>query len=382
MITPLSLGMVTDQVDAINALVDGGFSSALSAASSLAAAAEDSGPTVSNAAVGLPTALVVGEQSPTAQAGAPEAQALVNGPMAPVSPATSPGQASTAGGPTGAEAVSVAERYLGVPYVWGGASPSTGFDCSGLVQYVYGQLGVSLPRTSQQQATVGAPVPSLADAEPGDLLFFPGTDGTAESPGHVGIYIGNGEMVDAPYTGATVQVQPVGDPVAIRRVLPSSPQPAGDFAGPEEPVAGTAATAVAPTTTAGPTSPAPYAQLFASATAAYGLPPGLLQSVATAESGMGPDAVSSAGAEGLMQLMPGTAAELGVANPMNPAENISGGVRYLRQMLERYDGNVPLALAAYNAGPGAVDRAGGIPNYTETRAYVAKVIHNWQEMTA
>jgi cell wall-associated NlpC family hydrolase len=123
-------------------------------------------------------------------------------------------------------AVDVAQQYLGVPYVWGGESPS-GFDCSGLVQYVYGQLGVDLPRTAAEQARVGQPVASLADARPGDLLAF------HDPVDHIGIYAGNGLMVVAPKTGDVVKVQNVYDtPTAIRRVLPAGGPAGSAIAGP------------------------------------------------------------------------------------------------------------------------------------------------------
>jgi soluble lytic murein transglycosylase-like protein len=103
----------------------------------------------------------------------------------------------------------------------------------------------------------------------------------------------------------------------------------------------------------------------------------LLASVVRAESGGQVKAVSRAGARGLMQLMPGTATELGVEDAFQPDQNIAGGSAYLDQLLKRYNDNVALALAAYNAGPAAVDRYHGIPPYRETRAYVARVIREF-----
>ena len=102
----------------------------------------------------------------------------------------------------GGQAVAIAEQYLGVPYVWGGASPS-GFDCSGLVMYVYAQLGVSLPHNAAAQYSVLPHVPT-SDLEPGDLVFFYGF-------GHVGIYIGGGMMIHAPHTGTVVQISSIAD---------------------------------------------------------------------------------------------------------------------------------------------------------------------------
>ena len=103
------------------------------------------------------------------------------------------------------------------------------------------------------------------------------------------------------------------------------------------------------------------------------LSPQLISAMIAVESNGDPSAISRSGAQGLMQLMPGTAATYGVANAFDPQENVVGGCRYMRDLLRRYHHNVPLALAAYNAGPGRVDAAHGIPAYSETRAYVARI---------
>lgn len=105
--------------------------------------------------------------------------------------------------------------------------------------------------------------------------------------------------------------------------------------------------------------------------------PALVRAVIQTESNWNPSAVSSKGALGLMQLIPSTAREMGVHNALDPKQNLDGGVRYLRKLLERYNGDLDRALAAYNAGPGAVDRAGGVPRYRETRAYVQKITDSY-----
>lgn len=117
-----------------------------------------------------------------------------------------------------------------------------------------------------------------------------------------------------------------------------------------------------------------YDSLIAQAAARNGLDPALLHGLIQQESGFDPNATSGAGAAGLTQLMPGTASSLGVANPLNPAESIEGGARYLGQMMSQFGGNAAEALAAYNAGPGAVEQYRGIPPYAETQSYVTKVL--------
>ncbi|ACU53111.1 NLP/P60 protein [Acidimicrobium ferrooxidans DSM 10331] len=244
-----------------------------------------------------------------------------------------------------ATALAAATGEIGVPYVWGGSSPATGFDCSGLVQWAYAQAGVELPRTAAEQQTVGTLVPSLAAAQPGDLVFY------GNPAYHVAIYAGNGMVVQAPMTGENVELAPVGTPTEIRDPTAVAPQP-------------TVSSAVA--------TPSDLTATFQAASAAYGLPTGMLEAVAETESNFNPNAVSSAGAEGIMQLMPQTAASLGV-NPFDPTQAIWGAAKLLAGKLAHF-GSVPLALAAYNAGDGAVEAYGGIPPYAQTQNYVRTVL--------
>jgi soluble lytic murein transglycosylase-like protein len=118
-----------------------------------------------------------------------------------------------------------------------------------------------------------------------------------------------------------------------------------------------------------------WEETIAAAAAENGLDPALVKAVIHVESGFNSQAVSRRGAQGLMQLMPSTALSLGVENPFDPEENIAGGSRYLRSMLDRHNGDLSLALAAYNAGSGAVERYGGIPPYPETQGFVRQVMY-------
>ncbi len=123
----------------------------------------------------------------------------------------------------------------------------------------------------------------------------------------------------------------------------------------------------------------PYAAEITAAASKHGVDPALLAGLVKQESNFNPNAGSPAGAQGLTQLMPATAASLGVTNVHDPVQALDGGAKYLRQQLDRFDGDVARALAAYNAGPGAVERFGGVPPYAETQEYVRRVQANAAE---
>jgi soluble lytic murein transglycosylase-like protein len=143
--------------------------------------------------------------------------------------------------------------------------------------------------------------------------------------------------------------------------------------------ASAASTATAASLTGGGGSSSQYDDLIQAAAQRNGIDPALLKGLIKQESGFDPSAGSPAGAQGLTQLMPGTAAALGVGNPLDPAQSIEGGAKYLAEQLQRFNNDPSLALAAYNAGPGAVQRYGGVPPYTETQNYVRNVLNYARE---
>ncbi|RZU50460.1 cell wall-associated NlpC family hydrolase [Krasilnikovia cinnamomea] len=264
---------------------------------------------------------------------------------------------TTRAGATGADVVAAAKKYLGTRYVFGSTDPAKGLDCSALVQRAYRDLGIELPRNSWQQAKAGTKVANLAAAQPGDILAF-------NSPvNHVAIYLGDNKMIAAPKPGDHVKIQSVYEtPTHIRRVLGTEAATG----------ATTAAARPAALRQTGGLAGVPYADLFLKAGAKYHVSPELLAAVAKVESSYNPKAVSPAGAQGLMQLMPATARGLGVRNSFDPAQAVDGAAKLLANHLKEFK-SLPLALAAYNAGGGAVHKYGGIPPFAETQAYVPKV---------
>jgi soluble lytic murein transglycosylase-like protein len=151
--------------------------------------------------------------------------------------------------------------------------------------------------------------------------------------------------------------------------------------------AGTDADGVALPGNAAPGAPAPVApeeidRLVSANAATWNVDPSLIKAIIANESGFNANATSNVGAQGLMQLMPTTASGLGVTDAYDPAQNVWGGTRYIRGLLDRFGGNVELAVAAYNAGPGAVEKYNGIPPYAETQNYVQNVLASFAKYKA
>jgi len=212
-------------------------------------------------------------------------------------------------------------------------------------------------------ATLAALVPSAWAAELVSLRngFEVRCNHHADVEGHVRLYLTTGDDNYIEFAPQEIAgVEKVADP-------PPAPQADATASPVSLPAPGNSAKL----------SPADLRQMLVTAGDAHNLDVDLLASLVKAESNGNARALSRAGARGLMQLMPGTAAELGVADSFKPDENVRGGSSYLDALLTRYHDNLSLALAAYNAGPAAVDKYHGIPPYRETRAYVARVIHEF-----
>ncbi|WP_406541009.1 phage tail tape measure protein [Clostridium ljungdahlii] len=235
------------------------------------------------------------------------------------------GYASGAGSQLGEEVAQLAEQYQGVPYVRGGADPS-GFDCSGLVQYVYSQLGISLPRTSEEQFTVGTPV-DKDNLQPGDLVFFEGS-----SPGHVAIYTGGGDIVAATHSGSDVKVESLDD-VAN----------ADGYSGARRIVSGGSSSE------SSVPSEMTYKEIVDAAGSKYGVDPNLIAAVIEQESSWEADQ-KTGGAVGLMQLEPETAESMGLPRDQrtDPLKNVMAGTQYLAGLINKYGEEKGVAL--YNTG--------------------------------
>ncbi len=163
----------------------------------------------------------------------------------------------------------------------------------------------------------------------------------------------------------------------IAQIAGAPVKPQGDFS-----ALVTGAVESAPSNHATPLAPTRIERLISSHARTAGVDAALIKAIVANESGFNPNATSSTNARGLMQLEPATAAGLGVVDSYDPEQNILGGTRYVKALLQRFGGDVRLAVAAYNAGPGAVERYGGVPPYAETQRYVVNVLDSYRKYKA
>lgn len=346
--------------------------------------------------------------------------------------------------------IQTAMKFKGQPYLWGGGHGGNmggpgRVDCSGLVMQSFMQAGLGdrMNGTADMQQRAAKPI-SRSDLKPGDLCFM------GNPAHHVGIYVGNGLVLNAPHTGDVTKLSPVsefdnfgrifdqgGQPIAQTTPdggssgggSPSGGSPSGGDSssvggggrpsGMSLPSSGGGANPVAMAMQSSEQEDEQQQQIDAqrkqqaaansgnvssglqnvdsssvgglgdimsklnalgisqadlqALSQKYGVPLKMILAVIKQESGGDPNAKSGAGAMGLMQLMPGTAQGLGVSNPMDPKQNVEGGVKLLAQNLQANHGDTSLALAAYNAGQGNVDKYGGVPPFAETQNYVKNI---------
>ncbi|CAI3207708.1 peptidoglycan DL-endopeptidase CwlO [Clostridium neonatale] len=269
------------------------------------------------------------------------------------------------------------KSYLGTDYVYGGSSPSTGFDCSGLVQYCYGKYGISLPRTTYQQVLCGSHI-EYDDMKAGDLVFF----GTSDDVHHVGVYIGNGEYLHAPQTGDVVKVSDITsrtDFYEARRVF--EVKEANDDSSSED---GESSKNEKILYTALPNKK-DLVDIFYKVESETGVDAVLLASIAMTESGLNPNAVSGAGASGLCQLMPQTFKQIGFDESMifDPYTNVKACAYYVSDLYNySYIDSVEDMLTAYNGGPGNFKKYNGaIPGNAENQQYSGKVLNFYSQLS-
>jgi len=177
--------------------------------------------------------------------------------------------------------------------------------------------------------------------------------------------------------GSVAGAQTPGETPPVAGALPGMPT---SIAGLSSMLPGMNAQGTAPVPSSTPANPSQFDPFIKEACGKWNMDESLVKAVIQQESNFNPEAKSSCGAQGLMQLMPETARSLGVSNAYDANQNIQGGTRYLKGLLDRFNGNVRLALAAYNAGAGSVQKYGGVPPFAETQNYVSKIMANYERM--
>ncbi|HBJ1645859.1 TPA: C40 family peptidase [Clostridium botulinum] len=266
------------------------------------------------------------------------------------------------------------KSYLGTDYLYGGSDPSTGFDCSGLVQYCYGKYGIELPRTTYEQVLCGSYV-EYENLQAGDLVFF----GTSDDIHHVGVYIGEGQYIHAPQTGDVVKISSLSDRkdfYEARRVfeVKESINNSTNSTDTENKILYTALP-----------NNKEFVDIFYKVEAETGVDSTLLASIAITESSLNPNDVSSAGASGLCQLMPDTFIELGfdISNIFDPYTNVLACAYEIQDLYNYSCIKRPIdMLTAYNGGIGNFMKYGGaIPNNRENQEYSGKVLNFYSQLS-